>query len=71
MQEKCNMAEQDLISGVNDAKVMADELFQQLIQYREACLDPEATMSVPNLDNMCDTAGKLRNMLNQIINNSE
>jgi hypothetical protein len=35
---------------------LADELSVKLKQYRAAMMDPDATLSIPNLDLMCEYA---------------
>ncbi len=42
------MSEQNLTASINEAKDMAKDLSQRVHLYKEATLDPDATISVPD-----------------------
>ncbi len=61
------MSEQNLTASINEAKDMAKDLSQQVHLYKEATLDPEATISVPSIDHMCQLADALYNKLSRMV----
>lgn len=42
---------------------LAEELSTKLKQYREAVKDPDATLSIPNIDLMCEIADVIADRL--------
>ena len=61
------MSEKNLIASINEAKDMADDLSKRVHLYKEAILDPEDTISIPNINLICQLADELCNKLNQIV----
>jgi hypothetical protein len=53
-------------SSLSDAREIADELRQQLHLYQESILDPDATISLPDLKRMCQLADALSNKLSSV-----
>lgn len=43
---------------------LAEELSVKLKQYRAAVMDPDATLSIPNIDLMCEIADEIAGRLN-------
>ena len=61
------MKELELTERIQEVKELAENLSQQLQQYQECIRDPEATISIPDMDHICQLAGSLSRKLNNIL----
>ncbi len=51
---------------LNEAQDMADDLHRRIQMYKEATLDPDATVSIPSIDHMSKLAEDLCKKLNAL-----
>ncbi len=62
------MNELEISNIINEVKELSERLHHSLELYKEATRDPEATLSIPNIDNMCLLAEELYKKLDKLTN---
>ena len=58
----------DISDGIHEVKELSKKLRRSLQLYKEATRDPEATISIPNIDSMCQLAEELYKKLDDLTN---
>jgi len=60
------MNSEEMNAQINDVKELAGELRQQLRVYQKCIRDPEATISLPDMDHICQLAEAINNKLDTL-----